>query len=70
MATDITQMAQGGYPASATPEVDFALVLSHVIDSAKQNPAELRNAIYESARFKLQQEVGSGKDITSDTFDR
>src|SRR5947208_16087442 len=55
MATDITQTAKEGYPA-ASPEVDFALVLSHVIDSAKENPAELRNAIYEIARIKLQQE--------------
>src|SRR5204863_2017359 len=63
----ITQMAQGGYQASATLEVDFALVLSHVIDSAKQNPAELRNAIYETARFKLQQEVGSNNPPLEDS---
>jgi len=56
MATDITQTAKGGFSATTSPEVDFALVLSRVIDSAKQNPAELRYAIYEIARIKLQQE--------------
>src|ERR1700704_5378678 len=56
MAADITQIAQGGYPATSSPEVDFALVLSRVIESAKENPAELRFAIYEIARIKLQQE--------------
>src|SRR5712675_2193827 len=56
MATDITQTAKGGFPTTTSPEVDFALVLSRVIDSAKENPAELRYAIYKIARIKLQQE--------------
>ena len=44
------------YLATATPEVDFALVLARVIDAVNQDPAELRNAIYELARIKLQRE--------------
>ena len=43
--------------ATATPEVDFALVLARVIDDVNQDPAELRRAIYELARIKLQREA-------------
>jgi hypothetical protein len=39
-----------------SPEVDFALVLSRVIGSIKEDPVQLRNAIYELARIKLQRE--------------
>jgi hypothetical protein len=39
------------------PEVDFALVLSRVIGSIKDDPAQLRNAVYEFARIKLQREA-------------
>jgi hypothetical protein len=45
------------YLATATPEVDFALVLARVIDDVNQDPAELRRAIYELARIKLQREA-------------
>jgi hypothetical protein len=44
------------YLATSTPEVDFALVLARVIDAVNQDPAELRNAIYELARIKLKRE--------------
>jgi hypothetical protein len=43
--------------ATATPEVDFALVLARVIDDVNQDPAELRRAVYELARIKLQREA-------------
>src|SRR5262245_3902924 len=39
------------------PEVDFALVLSRVIASVEDDPAQLRNIIYELARIKLQEEM-------------
>ena len=39
------------------PEVDFALVLSRVIASAEDDPAQLRNIVYELARIKLQEEI-------------
>jgi len=45
------------YLATATPEVDFALVLARVIDDVNQDPAELRRAVYELARIKLQREA-------------
>ena len=42
---------------ATTPEVDFALVLSRVIASAEDDPAQLRNIVYELARIKLQEEI-------------
>jgi hypothetical protein len=48
---------QSDHLATATPEVDFALVLARVIDDANQDPAELRRSIYELARIKLQREA-------------
>src|SRR5262245_48024935 len=39
------------------PELDFALVLSRVIGSIESDPAQLRHAVYELARIKLQQET-------------
>jgi hypothetical protein len=38
-------------------EVDFAIVLSRVITSIENDPAQLRNAVYELARVKLQTEL-------------
>ena len=39
------------------PEVDFAVVLSRVIELIQHDPVQLRNAVYELARIKLQREV-------------
>jgi hypothetical protein len=44
-----------GEIASAHPEVEFALVLARTIDAVKSDPEQLRSAIYELARQKLQQ---------------
>src|SRR6516164_761643 len=38
-------------------ECDFSLVLARTIDSIKNDPSQLRNAIYELARVKLQKEA-------------
>ena len=43
--------------ASVRPEIDFAIVLSRVIGSIENDPAQLRNAVYELARVKLQTEL-------------
>jgi hypothetical protein len=40
--------------ADRTPAVDFSGVLTRTIESIRDDPAELRNAIYELARIKLQ----------------
>jgi hypothetical protein len=41
-------------PASA--EVQFALVIARMIDSVGNNPADMRQAIYDLARYKLQEQ--------------
>jgi hypothetical protein len=41
----------------AAPELDFAVVLSRVIGSMQNDPAQLRHAVYELARIKLQREA-------------
>jgi hypothetical protein len=43
--------------AAISSEVDFAIVLSRVIASIENDPAQLRNAVYELARIKLQTEL-------------
>src|SRR5215471_6811081 len=43
--------------APRSPEVDFAVVLSRVITSIEDDPAQLRHAIYELARIKLRREA-------------
>jgi hypothetical protein len=42
--------------AAKSPEIDFAVVLSRVIASIEDDPAQLRNAVYELARIKLRRE--------------
>jgi hypothetical protein len=56
MTSGRQEFADGKILAPA-PEVDFALVLSRVIASAEDDPAQLRNIIYELARIKLQKEM-------------
>jgi hypothetical protein len=43
--------------AAKSPEIDFAVVLSRVIASIENDPAQLRNAVYELARIKLRREA-------------
>jgi hypothetical protein len=46
---------------AGSTEVDFALVLSRMIDSVNANPEQLRNTVYELARLKLdEQSVDTG----------
>jgi hypothetical protein len=40
----------------ASTEVQFALVISSMIDSVRNSPADLRQAIYDLARYKLQEQ--------------
>src|SRR6266850_2917943 len=44
---------------TVTQEVEFALVLSRIIDSVEKDPEQLRATIYELARHKLQEQFGS-----------
>jgi hypothetical protein len=46
---------------SLSAEVEFALVLSRMIDSVKSDPEHLRATVYELARHKLKDQFGSDK---------
>src|SRR5260370_7174138 len=50
-------------PADA--EVQFALVIARMIDTVKTNPEDMRQAIYDLARYKLQEQFtyADAKDI-------
>jgi hypothetical protein len=39
-----------------SPEVQFALVIARLIDSVESSPAEMRQIIYDLARYKLQEQ--------------
>ena len=57
MTTDISRIPKGNQLPATSLEVDFSLVLARTINSIKNNPSQLRNAIYELARIKLQNEA-------------
>jgi hypothetical protein len=57
MTTDISRIPKGNQPPATSLEVDFSLVLARTIKCIKNNPSQLRNAIYELARIKLQNEA-------------
>src|SRR5215813_10956833 len=44
---------------TSTPEVEFALILSRMIDSVRNDPEHLRQTVYELARHKLQEQYAS-----------
>jgi hypothetical protein len=48
---------EGANLPGAAPELDFAVVLSRVIGSMQNDPTQLRHAVYELARIKLQREA-------------
>ena len=45
--------------STSSTEVEFALVLSRIIDSVKNDPEHLRAAVYELARQQLKEQFGS-----------
>src|SRR5215471_13795024 len=57
MASEPQEIVGGKDLASKSSEVDFAIVLSRVIASMEKDPAQLRSAVYELARIKLQTEL-------------
>jgi hypothetical protein len=44
-------------PEPPSLEVEFALVIARMIDSLKNNPGDMRQAIYELARYKLREQL-------------
>ena len=64
MELEILRPEKDAAPTSSA-EVEFALVLSRMIDSVKNDPEHLRATVYELARYKLQEQLWSEK--TADT---
>jgi hypothetical protein len=57
MTSKPQEIVSGKSLAAKSSEVDFAIVLSRVIASIENDPAQLRSAVYELARIKLQTEL-------------
>jgi hypothetical protein len=57
MTPEPKEIGSGKDLAARSPEIDFAVVLSRVIGSIEDDPAQLRNAVYELARIKLRREA-------------
>jgi len=57
MPSEPQEIGSGKDLTPRSPEVDFAVVLSRVIGSLEDDPAQLRNAVYELARIKLRREA-------------
>ncbi len=57
MARNISRKEPNAEAVTASPEVDFALVLSRMIDSVSADPEQLRTAVYELARHKLREQI-------------
>src|SRR6516164_1773155 len=60
MGSEILRSVHETAPSSSA-EVEFALVLSRMIDSVKSDPEHLRATVYELARHKLKEQFGSDK---------
>ncbi len=54
-----------GRSEPASTEVRFALVIARMIDSVKNSPEDMRQAVYDLARYKLQEQFtyADAKDI-------
>ena len=61
MAGTQSVVRRGGHPAAGPLAVEFSLVLTRTIEAIKDDPSQLRNAIYELARIKLQKEKHTSK---------
>ena len=59
MAPEIMRPDGGDATPDPSREVEFALMLSRVIDSVENNPEFLRATVYELARHKLKEEFTS-----------
>ena len=57
MGSEILRRTRRDATPASTPEVEFALVLSRIIDSVKNDPEQLRDTVYELARRKLQEQL-------------
>jgi hypothetical protein len=57
MTLEPQEIVSGKNLSAKLSEIEFAIVLSRVIGSIENDPAQLRNAVYELARIKLRTEL-------------
>ena len=57
MEYEITTIDHDENSSPHTQEVEFALLLSHLITTVKQDPEQLRLTIYDFARTKLKNDL-------------
>jgi len=57
MTSDVAPSDNGSNVPTTSAELDFALVLARVIGSIESDPTQLRSAVYELARIKLEREA-------------
>ncbi len=57
MKAEVSKIDQGRQAAAPLQEVEFALILARMINTAKEDPAQMRVAVYEFARTKLKEEI-------------
>ena len=60
MSSRLTEQKSESDPSRRLIEVDFALVLSRIINSVKADPSQLRGIVYQLARTKLQETFREG----------
>lgn len=59
MGSEIIRPEDDDAPPAPMPEVEFALVLSRMIDSIQNDPEHLRQTVYQLARHKLEEQLAS-----------
>lgn len=57
MTANLSKLNQNGRQKPPMQEVEFALILARMINTVKEDPAQLRVAVYEFARAKLKEEI-------------
>lgn len=57
MKGEISKIDQDGQASAPLQEVEFALILARMINTVKEDPVQMRFALYEFARGKLNEEI-------------
>lgn len=57
MKGEVTKIGQNGQASPPMQEVEFALILARMINTVKEDPVQMRIAVYEFARSKLKEEI-------------
>jgi len=63
MGSEVLRPNSEGDAPTSSSEVEFALVLSRMIDSVNNDPEHLRATLYELARHKLKEQFGSDQSV-------